>query len=257
MFAKLFAFAILLSSFASYAQSSVDELFSSGLKSYQSGKFEDAENQFEQALTQQPNNASLLYNLGLAEYKSGKTGPAIASWRKALTLDPSLADARDAISFATNKLEHRELPHQVMLLESLRTSYLQWVSLNQLLFIFALTFFAFGWALIRYLGSRKTALENEAPPPSLSFKIIILLTLFLGLGLLSAAKFIDVVTPRATVLPKTVAVRAGPDNDQAALFDLYEGLEVLVDDVQNNWMKITYPGGRSGWIPSETVSVTK
>ncbi len=257
MFVKIFTLAILFFSYPSNSQTSVDELFSQGLKNYQGGKFEDAENQFQQALLQQPNNTSLLYNLGLAEYKLGKVGPALAFWRKALVLDPSLVDARDAISFATSKLEHKELPHQVMLLETLQTSYLQWVSLNQMLFLFALCFFSLGWIGINYLGRRKSALESEMPTPTLPIKFFIFAIAFAFTAFLVGAKLIETTTSRATVLPKTLEVRAGPDTAQATLFELYEGLEVLVDDVQNDWLRVTYPGGRSGWVPSSSVQITK
>lgn len=255
MLKKIIFFGVTFFCIYTNAQS-VDDLFSNGLKSYQEGRFEEAANQFEQALSQYSNNASLLYNLGLAEYKQGKTGLAIASWRKALSIDPSLSDARDALQFAFSKLERKELPHQVMLLETLRATLLQWVSLNQLFFILFLTLFAFVWTLLTWLGRRRVAQEQESSAPTLPIKVYFLGVCFFGLFSLLGLKVYDLRTPRGTIVSKTVEVRAGPDAEQASLFEIYEGLEVILGEAQNGWVKITYPGGRSGWLPEESLKRT-
>jgi hypothetical protein len=134
---------------------------------------------------------------------------------------------------------------------------LQWVSLNQLLLLLAITLFSAGWMLIQFLGRRKAALDKQDSPPSIPIRLPILTLIFLTVLFMTVAKFLDSQSSRATVLPKMVEVRAGPDPEQATLFEVYEGLEVLVDDIQNNWAKITYPGGRSGWVPFDTLSLTK
>lgn len=237
-------------------QKSVEEFFSLGLQNYQNGKFTEASQQFESALQIEPENASLLYNLGLSEYRVGKTGLAIALWRKALTSDPSLIEAKAAIDFAFSRLTVKELPHQVMLLERVRTKVLSFISIHQLLFLLVITCFSCGWMLLNYLGSRKSALANLMPVPTPTFKLFLTGFLFLITTSLTFLKAWDYSVPRATVLPSKIEVRTGPNPTHAPLFEIYEGLEVIIRDSQNDWLKIQYPGGRMGWLPRESLFQT-
>lgn len=255
MLLKLFFLTLTFLSSAAYSQSS-EELFGNALKNYQEGRFQEAKEQFEQVLNQQPNNFSLLYNLGLTEYRLGNLGPAIALWRRALNINRSLPDAEAALQLALNKLERKSLSQQVSFLERFRSALLVDITHNQTIGFFALVFLVTGWVLIAYFGSRKQALQNETPLPPFKFIYAVLVLAFLFSTSLLTLKTWDHFTPRGTVLPKKVEVRAGPGTTFTALFDLYEGLEVIIDESESEWTKVIYPGGRSGWVPRSTILQT-
>lgn len=255
MLLKLFFLTLTFLSSAAYSQST-EELFGNALKSYQEGRFQEAKDQFEQVLNQQPNNFSLLYNLGLTEYRLGHLGPAIALWRRALNINPSQPDAEIALQLALNKLERKSLSQQVSFLEQFRSALLVDISFNQIIGFFAFVLLATGWVLISYLGSRKQAFQNESPPPPFKFIYAVLVLIFLLSTTLLALKTWDHFTPRGTILPKKVEVRAGPGATFTPLFDLYEGLEIIIERSESEWVKVIYPGGRSGWVPKDAVLQT-
>ena len=241
---------------ANASAQSFEENFSTAVSNYQSSQYEAASKLFETELENHPENAALLYNFGLTEYRLGRLGKAIGLWRKALSLKPSFAAAKDALSFATSKLEHKELPHQATFAESVRTGILLWISIHHALFLLSVSLFFLGWFGVKYLRERKNSLANEEPPPNPSLALIGYLAIFTFSVGLTGLKWMDTATVRATVLPKALSARTGPDEGHAELFQLYEGLEVIVSERKNTWLKATYPGGASGWIPEDAVLIT-
>jgi hypothetical protein len=70
---------------------------------------------------------------------------------------------------------------------------------------------------------------------------------------LSVAKVIDQSTLRGTIIAKKIESRSTPDMTGTSLFDLYEGLEVIVRQSTDSWVQVTYPGGPTGWIPKDAI----
>lgn len=239
------------------AHATNDELFSKGLKSYQTGQYEEAANLFQQSLSEQPTNASVLYNLGLAEYRLGRIGQAVGLWRKALYRDSSLAEAHDALIFANSKLEHKDNARETSYLDVVRNNWPSWLGLQTVLIVLYICTFGLGWRLLSYFGLRRQNRELEINLPAIPLSIFVLSTLVLTLGILCAFRFQDLSQDRGIILPKSIEVRAGPDSGQASLFETYEGLEVIVGDIQNNWVKVRNSGGHSGWVPLEAVALIK
>ncbi len=67
------------------------------------------------------------------------------------------------------------------------------------------------------------------------------------------------------MVTEKVEARTSPGQDQAVLFDLFEGMEVIVRESiktgaegenSQHWVQVTYPGGMTGWIPAETMMHT-
>ena len=94
--------------------------------------------------------------------------------------------------------------------------------------------------------------------------------LFVSGAALSASKAYDQSVIRGTIISKQVPVLSSPDSSATQLFDLYEGLEVIVRqfsseksaDAENNgakkdWVQVSYPGGSTGWIPRSSIVTTQ
>ena len=230
--------------------------FAEGVTSFQKGQTDQARVHFQAALQNDPNQVVTLYNLGLVEQRAGKNGLAIAIWRKALALSPGYYPAERAIEWTRKKLERAAIPHDVEFWETLHDSVLGALSMEKFEALTALLFFIFAWATLGYMGRRRRAILDEKPLPSPPFAAVCSGILFIAIGLLALAKAFDIQDVRATVVTKKVEARALPEKEATVLFDLYEGLEVIVRSSRQGWIQVNYPGGATGWVPRDQVVTT-
>jgi len=237
-----------------------EAFFKSGITAFQKGDFKQAQTSFRESLKLEEDNPVVLHNLAMTAQRSGQMGEAIALWRKALALHPGYAPAERAIHWARGQLERPEIPHETEFWESLRGTVLFTAPIISYIFICALLLLSAGWLILRYFGTRRRALLDEKPLPPFPASAAILTAGFLFFALTSVAKVWDLSTVRGTILPKKVEARSSPDAGATALFDLYEGLEVIVranvKNGENDWTQVTYPGGPTGWIPRSAVFAT-
>jgi tetratricopeptide (TPR) repeat protein len=244
-----------LNSYAAGPQGQVETAFQQGLAAFQKSDFQQARVFFLDALKNE-DNPTVLFNLGLTEQRLGNQGMAIALWRKALASNASFFAARRSLEWIKPKLAYPEIAHEVELWESLRAHALGTVSLTTYLLGCAVSLLGSGWLLLRYLGLRRQSTLDEKPMPSFPILAALATVSFFLLTFFSAAKLLDENTERATVVEKKVAVLSSPANDATPLFELYEGLEVIVRERSASWTQVTYPGGSTGWIPSAAILST-
>lgn len=223
-------------------------LFKIGVEAYQSKKFDLARDALTKALEKNPQNVSTLTNLALAQFQLGKKGAAVALLRKAQNLDPDFSTPKAALKFILPQLEIKEIPHELHFFENLRSQILVPVPLNAYLILSALLLFAAGWILIGYLGAKKRALKDEKPFPPFPTIGATLALAFMVCLTTTLLKIYDYQTPRGTILDDKVAVLAAPDEKAAVLFDLYSGLEVIIQSTNQDWVQVNYPGALTGWI---------
>lgn len=242
----------------------VDPNYQAGLAAYQESKFDVAKEKFLLVWSEEPQNPLVNYNLGLAEFKLGQRGRALAFWRRAQEADPFLSLAQDAEEFGIQQLKVKALPHRITVWETYRNAILKQMTLDTALMSTALILLLFGYLGFKYWGQRRD-LANEdndrfAPMRLTNSPIILSLVgfLFLASAATAAMKYFDLRVERATVVVEKIEARSGPSEDQASLFDLFEGLEVIVrqsfEDTQaKKWKQVTYPGGMTGWIPADSM----
>lgn len=235
--------------------------YNEGLQLFQQKKFTEAKTKFEEAIQTQGVNPFVLYNLALTELELGNEGLALGLWRKALDLDPGFSRARDAILHTSEKIKIKELPHKITSSETLREKILVHFSLSNLLFFTALTFFGAGWTALSFFGRRHRFKKGEEKMPGFPSVAAVLTLFFITSTAISIFKVIDSNQPRATVVIEKVEARTGPGNEQAGLFELFEGMEVIVRelakvDPDQMWIQVTYPGGMTGWIPNDSLIVS-
>ena len=233
-----------------------DAEFKSGIAAFQKGDFEQARKSFVALLQRDQTNPVALYDLGLTEQRAGRAGLALGLWRKALVTHPGFAPPEKALHWGQTRLEHGDIPHEVETWESFRKVALVPFSLDSFLAAGALLLLAGGWTLLGYLGRRRQAILDEKPRPGFpwaatlcSIGFVLALSLIIG-------KVVDVQCIRGTVTEKKIEVRSSPETTGTPLFDLYEGLEVIVQQKSGDWVQVTYPGGSTGWIPKSALFAT-
>lgn len=229
------------------------EAYQKGLKHYQDKDFSRAREHFKMAWSSEPQNPLVLYNWGLSEYQLENNGMALAAWRKALFLDPDLEPASRAIEFLMSTSSVGSTSYRGGYWESYRAKILSRVSINQIFLLTLVLLVSCGWLVIRYLGQRKMAVEEELPLPPIPWLGIALLVFFLAFQMTAALKVYDYFTPRATVIAQTVTVKSAPTKDSSTLFEIYEGSEVLLKRKTSDWSQVKYPGGLTGWVESQSL----
>jgi hypothetical protein len=229
-----------------------EELFSQGTQLYQSSRYAEAAEKFKDLASRNPTHAPIFLNWGLSEYMAGRRGWGVALWRRALALRPGFPDARDALSLASQQMQLREAD---LWFERMRQLVLVHVSLNQLLAVLLVFLAPSGWLLVNYFGRRRRALAAEEPLPPAPWIGAALLALFLGGTGLTVMKAFEQSTPRATAV-SVVPVRSAPSETSSTLFELREGSDVILRQAKKGWTQIRYPGGMSGWVPSEALFQT-
>lgn len=247
---------VLLFFSAVFAQGAEVGPYESALKLYQEQKYSEAEVQFRDFAVKNPNNKFAHYNWGLAAYQSGLRGLAVAAWRRALWLDPDFSPALAALDFAALEMPREVFATHPNWWEELRANILDRSPLDRFFAITILFFVAAAALAIRYFGARHRAFRDELPLPPFPTVMIILTAVFLVGSGLTIAKYVAELEERATIVKQGVSVRSGPDEQDNALFEVIEGVQVIVRQRMENWTMITYPGGLSGWVPTDSIFVT-
>jgi tetratricopeptide (TPR) repeat protein len=233
-------------------KASAAESFAKGVIAYKKKDFAQAEQQFRLCLEFEPKNIDILVNLALSVGNLGRHGEALGYWRNALRLKPGHSASRAGIEWSKKKLKNAEPPHKIETWELLRANILSLFSLPQALFLLAITSLTSGWLVLKYFGRRRRAQQIDEPLPELPWLGIISTFVFLCVTALSVAKVIDDTEPRGTITAATVAAKSSAEAEAATLFELNEGVEVIVRRAEGEWLQITHPGAGTGWIPKNT-----
>lgn len=233
--------------------STVDNQFFTATRLLQESKFDEAFALFESEYKNGNDRPVLLYNWGLSAYHKKKLGLAAGVWRRALYLDPELSLARQGLEFIDKELPRGINTDSSSLWEHLNIQVLSKISLNKLLTVLWLFFLPAAFLLIRYFGRRVRALRDNLPLPNLptiGLGFVVLFSIFL---FLSAAKALSLLEVRATVIATSATLRTGPSSEDNSIFDLVEGLEVVVRQAQKPWVLIALPTGLSGWVEGDSL----
>jgi tetratricopeptide (TPR) repeat protein len=233
-----------------------EEAFQKGIELYRQSKFAEAATHFQRASEVESSNVPTLTNLALAEFQAGNKPIAVALLRKAIALDPDFSTPAAGIKFILPQLEVREIPHEIQLRESLRNQLLAPVPLTAYLILTAVFLLGGGWLLLGFWGARRRAIKMDLQLPPFPTVGALFLLAFILTSSLSIAKIIDYQIPRGTIIKDKIQVMSAPDSASVGLFDLYGGLEVVLETVKEEWVQVTYPGALSGWIPRSAVYPT-
>jgi tetratricopeptide (TPR) repeat protein len=225
--------------------------FRSGVEAFQKKDFAHARLSFTDAMKLAGETPRLLFNLGMVESRQGKKGMALALWRKALAQKPNDAASKAAVEWTRARLEHADIPHEVEVWENFRQSALVPFALDHFVLFTALFLLAGGWLLFRHLGRRRSARLDEKPMPGFPAGTVFCLVASFAFATLALAKAFDLQDVRGTIVSKKVEARSSPATDATALFELYEGLEVIVRQKKDGWVQVTYPGASTGWISQQ------
>jgi len=230
---------------------SADELFARGADQYARGEYEAAADSFREILSAGIRTSRVYYNLGNACFKRNQIGQAILYYEKTLRLDPTDEDARENLRYANVRIRDRNPGEDLPYLLALA------VRARDLLRLEEVTRLFLGLYLAAMILGAGWILANGRPwAPHLGIAALALLALSLACGgwmLLQghARSSAD----EAIVLAEKTEVLSGPGSENTLLAPVHEGTKVRIHNRREEWVQVTLPDGRVGWMRGETLGV--
>lgn len=231
------------------------EGFTMGLQFFQKQKFDLAEEAFLKSIQFDPINKYSLLNLGLSALQNNRPGLAIAAWRRAIFVDPSMDEAHKSLDLTYKQIPHAKPKSRSILSGPFKTDFLDRINLDFLSTLVTVLFILTGLSLVRFFALRKKAFDRDLELPSVPTRLYGYVALFVLFVALTSLKVISVNTTLATLIEPTQAVYTSPNLDSSTMFELREGQEILLNQINNDWAFIKYPGGLSGWVPKRSIFI--
>lgn len=214
------------------------ETWSKANAAYETQDYTGAIQGYEQLVASSVEDPEVFYNLGNAYFHAGNMGAAIANYERALRLEPRMEPARLNLEQAIRQTERhlaRPLPpdwQQALLFwdASFSPGTVWWIA--------ALSWCLF-WLLLGIRQWRRVRFLRSAAA------VFCLLAL-----LFSISAWVKYHPPvYAVAVQQRVPVRFGTTETEAVHFELLAGDRVLVDQVQDKWVRVATVSGERGWAP--------
>ncbi len=249
----LFLFFLLLAPFfaGGLPAQTPEMLFRQANDAYQQQEYTRAADLYKQILSRGYEGKEVYYNLGNCYYRLGETGLSVLYYEKALKLDPNDPDIRHNLDLARMRVVDRvEMPPRFFVFEwwdLLKNFY----SVGQLTRIVAGLFILSILLLVFWLFIRRDRIRRLV----LTFSIICgIATVFWSYILIVQAR--SVVNHReAIVLVPNVTVMSAPEEGGTDVFILHEGVKVHLDEQRGDWVQISLPDGKTGWMKYEALGI--
>jgi tetratricopeptide (TPR) repeat protein len=220
--------------------------FRAGVSAYEQGRHEDALAAFQRAEASGYVSGALFYNLGNAYYRTDQIGQTIRYYEKARRLlpdDPRLDhNVQRALERVRGGAPPRTTPEPGL-------AWLQALGPHRALAA------AWGLVVIGLVLGVYRAWGDEPPAAWLRPAAIgLVATGIMAAGLVLAGTYAQAQERRVVVVAETVPVRAAPQPAAAVDTTAYEGYVLHRRDQQRRWVRVAFPNGRTGWVPSPAVA---
>lgn len=225
-----------------------EELFDRGNEAYRQERWDEAAEAYRAILEYRINDPRVEYNLGNAEFKLGERGRAILHYQRALRLDPTNEDIRNNLALAQSTIVDRADPQEL-------AAPVRWV--RELQNRIGPDRQALACLVLVWLVAGVVAWCSARPggwSPAAGWLLAALL-LALSTGAISWRVTYQRLEGKqlAVVLESAVEVLAGPDENNATLFTVHEGLTLEIRAQRGEWLQASLPNGLNGWLPRDSV----
>jgi tetratricopeptide (TPR) repeat protein len=208
---------------------------------YLQKQYDSAASYFEQVAASKPHNAELYYNLGNVYYRMNRIAQAVLNYERALRINPSFTQAQDNLAITHARINNHTLPAEDIFFiawwKSItdHTNATMWAVVG--LFFFILSIF-FLWV------KKYTTLGSSLPfqlPGILAFVCVITLIFCYkssrNFTNYNGAIVMENDAPLMNELQKGKPIALIP-----------EGTSVKILKQNGNWIEVSLPDSRSGWL---------
>ncbi len=241
----------LLAVSALHAQATGDaEAMAASNELYDSGRFVEAAQVYQQLVDQGNRDDALYYNLGNAYYKQGDLGRAILNYRRAQREAPRDADVRANLELARGQtidlIDRDERGSVVRFLVATQSR----LTLNELAAASLALWVLVVALLLALLYTGPGVLRGAA----LYASVVAAVLLVLGAGSLAGRAYEHSSRNYVVVVAGEVEVISGPGSQYVTEFTLHGGAEGRLIERRGSWARLALPGGDlQGWVPGSAV----
>ena len=246
--------AVILSTIAAVAlgaqparSQSPAELFNRGNDAYRAGKYADAVAQYQQIIDQGLVSAEVYFNLGNAFYRQGNIAQAILAYERAQRLKPGDPDIAHNLRLVNFKTVDRIEPVPELFLTQWMRAYAAVVSFQTALRTLMIGWFVFFISLAGVYVIRNLALVRLLRWTVLAAVVVVLLS---G-GTIAIHSVLSLGNDEGIITASVVTAKSSPDEQSINAFVVHEGLKVKMSDTLGDWVKITLPDGKVGWVHTQ------
>jgi tetratricopeptide (TPR) repeat protein len=217
--------------------------FDAANKLYDAGKFSDAVAAYKELTQSGQTSATLYFNLGNAYFKSGQIGRAIAAYRQAEKVTPRDPDVRANLQFARNQVQGPTLQSSRWQLFLGRLTVNEWTLLASGMIWLCLLLLAGA----QWRPGWKRALRDY----------LVALGIAAGLSCACLASAFSESRPGqvAVVIVSDASVRNGTLDESPTNFTVHDGAELRILDQKDDWLQVSAPPNRIGWLRRSQVIV--
>ena len=228
------------------ATENAEALFKSGNSYYEKGEYKNAIAEYNKIIATGKTSGAVYYNLANAYFKDGQLGMAMLNYRRGLYLTPRDADLIANYRFAEAMIGRQDIPStgvwnwRPLRVYSGNFTVNELTRISSAMYILILVVLA---AMIIWPGRKKQYFVTVAACLCLA----ILVNVFVIWH-----KSGEMDKGGITVAP-TVDAMFAPFDTATKFFTLYEGMEVQVLKVKDDWCKVRRSDGKVGWVKSNAV----
>ncbi|MBU8871493.1 MAG: BatD family protein [Gemmatimonadales bacterium] len=223
-------------------------LLAEGNQAYTEGKLDLAMDLYLRVKEEGVDDPDLHFNLGNTHARRGELGKAIASYLRARRLSPRDGDVSENLAWVRGHIQDLELSTgQLPLFIDQCSSLIGSLSLDEwslllVILVWVLAGLA-GWAF--YRDDFGTHLRRAL----LGLGGLVLLT-----AIVVAWRFQrEEIHREAVIIVAEAAVRSGPAESFPVLFQIHDGLTMMIESEREDWCRIGLGGAWVGWVHSESL----
>jgi len=211
-------------------------------------QYDSAAYYYEQVAALHPHNAEVYYDLGNTYYRLNRIAPAVLNYERALRVDPGHQDAHDNLTITQARISH-----QIAVVDDIffvawwrsmteHTMAGTWATIALVCFLVALVAF---WARRYTAGGGKL-------PVQLPGIMIFLCVSSLVFGFAAAAN--SVHSRKAVIFENDTPLMSGQQTKGKPAALLPEGTTVRIITDGGNWLEVSLPDNRTGWVQASMVT---
>lgn len=235
---------LLLLTVSAFGQSGTKYFFEQGNQAYRDGEYAAALEWYMKIPAAGYESSQVYYNIGNCHYKLGNIGPTVLFYEKAHKLAPNDSEIRENLTLANLRVvDHIEMPPKFFLFEWW-DSFMVLFNIPDLTKIALFFYILLVGLLALLLFSRGTTWRRWVVYSVYSTLVLTVIASYL----LIANIYDDRNTTEGIVLAKSLNVQSAPDAGSTDIFVLHEGAKVTLDETRGEWVKISLPDGKTGWM---------
>lgn len=233
---------ILQGAVCAFAAVDYNTLWQAGNRCYQQKQYDSAAAYYEQIAALNADNAVIYFNLGNTYYRLNKIGPAVLNYERALKINPGYKEASENLALTQSRISsHIRSGNDIFFIR-------WWQALTRAdmaLLWSSVAFITFALFMIVLFLRRFSATWGPRIPVQVPGIVMFIFLCVLGIAFAAARN-------NAGHTDAVVMVNDAPlmnaDLKGKPLVLIPEGTTVKIDDYNGDWIEVTLPDGRSGWL---------